>query len=113
LGFTGVAERSLAGVSGRSLVGVSRRRRDLRTVEGVAGDIGGGEAMDLDLRLGIGLDGVEKSIWAAAEAAVVFDGENLVLELDLVGVAERSISVTRRRPGGRRGNGNLKRKGRF
>jgi hypothetical protein len=42
---------------------------------------------------------------------MVFDGENLVLELDLVGVAERSISVTRRRPGGRRGNGNLKRMG--
>jgi hypothetical protein len=97
LGFTGVSERSL--------VGVSRRRRDLRTAEGVAGDIGGGEATDLELRLGAGLDGVEKSIWAAGEAAGVLDGEDLGLDLDLVGVADRSIPVARRRRGGRQANG--------
>lgn len=53
---------ALTGSSGAALVGVSRRRRERRTVEGVAGDIGAGEVADLDFRLGVGLDGVEMSI---------------------------------------------------
>lgn len=106
-GFAGVSTRSLVGVSRRRRVGVSRSRRDLRTVEGVAGAIDGGEDTDLDFRLVVGLDGVDKSIWAAAEAAMVFDGVDLGLDLDLVGVAERSIWVARRRRGGWRGNGTV------
>ena len=48
--------------------------------------------------VGAGLDGVEKSIWAAAAAAAL-DGEGpgLDLDLDLVGVAERSIWEGRQR----------------
>lgn len=95
----------LAGASEGALVGVSRRRGERRTVEGVAGDTGGGEAADLGFRLGVGLEGVEKSIWAAVEAAMGFDGEYLGLDLDLDGVAERSIRVSRRRRGRRRRKG--------
>lgn len=75
-----------------SLVGVSRRRRERRTVDGVAGDIGAGEVADLDFRLGVALDGVQRSIWGTGEAAMGFAGEDLVLDLGLEGVAERSIS---------------------
>lgn len=79
------------GASGEALVGVSRRRRERRTVEGVTGVIGGGEVTDFDFRLGVGLDGVQRSIWGSAEEATGFAGEDLGLDLDLDGVAERSI----------------------
>jgi hypothetical protein len=50
------------GTSAASFVGVSRRRRERRTVDGVAGDIGAGEVADLVFRLGVGLDGVQRFI---------------------------------------------------
>lgn len=86
-------------------MGVSRRRRERRTVEGVVGDIGAGEAVDLDFRLGVGLDGVQRSILDSAGAATGFAGEDLGLDFDLEGVAARSISGSRRRRRGVRGGG--------
>jgi hypothetical protein len=74
-------------------------------VDGVAGDIGAGEAVDLDFRLGVGLDGVQRSILDLAAAAAGFAGEDLGLDFDLEGVAARSISGSRRRRRGVRGGG--------
>jgi hypothetical protein len=75
------------------LVGVSRRREERRTEDGVAGDIGAATGGALGFRLGVGLDGVERSIWATGGgAAAGFLGEDLRPDLDLDGVAERSIS---------------------
>jgi hypothetical protein len=74
-------------------------------VDGVAGDIGAGEAVVLDFRLGVGLDGVQRSILDSAGAATGFAGEDLGLDFDLEGEATRSISGSRRRQRGVGGGG--------
>jgi hypothetical protein len=98
---------AFTGASRAALVGVSWRRRERRTVECVAGVTGRGEVTDLDFRLSVGLDGVQRSIWGSAEAATGFTGEDLGLGLDLDGVAERSIPGLDGEGGGR-GEGYLK-----